>query len=72
MLRRILVALTLIALGAAGAILVWSAFIVPHQATGTINTAQSGTEALYICQPSGTTTSPQCPVDTLGPDESFL
>lgn len=69
MLRRVVVALVLVAVGAGAAAIVFSAFIVPHEATGTVNTAVSGTESLYICQPSGTTVSPQCPIDTNGADE---
>src|SRR3990172_1251164 len=69
MLRRVVVALVLVAVGAGAAAIVFSAFIAPHQASGTVNTAVSATESLYICQPSSTTVSPQCPIDTNGADE---
>lgn len=72
MLKRVIIALTLVAVGAGTAAIVFAAFIVPHQATGTVNTAVSGVEELYICQPSGTTTDPQCPIDTGGADETIF
>ncbi len=72
MLKRVVIALTLVAVGAGAAAIVFAAFIVPHQATGTVNTAVSGVEELYICQPSGTTISPQCPIDTVGADETIF
>lgn len=72
MLKRVVVALVLVAVGVGAAAIIFAAFIVPHQATGTVNTAVSGTEALYICQPSGTTVTPQCPIDTAGADETIF
>jgi len=69
--KRLLAALLLVLVGAGVATVVWAAFLVPHQATGTVNTAVSGTEALYICQPSGATTDPLCPIDTAGADETI-
>lgn len=71
MLKRVVIGLVLVAVGAGTAAIVFAAFIVPHQATGTINTAVSGVEELYICQPSGSTVSPQCPIDTAGADETI-
>ena len=67
--KRVLITLVLMAASAGFAVVVYGAFIASHQATGNINTAVTATEALYICQPSGTTVSPQCPIDTNGADE---
>ena len=47
-------------------------FIDAHVASGDVSTATSTSDLLYICQPSGTTVSPQCPVDTAGGDETVF
>ncbi len=72
MLKRLVSAVLMFALGAAGASLIWAAFITPHDALGTVNTAVTSISSLYICQPSGTTISPQCPIDTAGADETIF
>ena len=72
MLKRFIVSFFLVLAGASTAIAVWGAWIAPHEASGTVSTATSAEEELYICQPSGTTTVPICPVDGNGADETIF
>lgn len=72
MVKQLISAVLMLALGAGGASLIWAAFITPHDALGTVNTAVTSVSSLYICQPSGTTISPQCPIDTVGGDETIF
>jgi hypothetical protein len=72
MFKRFLTSVALVAVGAGAAVAVWGSWIAPHEAAGTVSTATSAQEELYICQPSGTTTAPICPVDTNGADEAIF
>ena len=72
MIKGVVIALVLVAVGVGAAAMVYGAFIPPHQATGQLNTAASASEGLYICQPSGTTIDPICPIDTDGADETIF
>jgi hypothetical protein len=47
-------------------------FISGHVASGSVNTATSTSDLLYICQPSGILVSPLCPVDAGGADEPIF
>ncbi|OGT25304.1 MAG: hypothetical protein A2Z17_04420 [Gammaproteobacteria bacterium RBG_16_66_13] len=69
--RLILIAGVTAAALSASAVAVWAQFLASHDASGQANTAASTTDVLYICQPSGTTTTPQCPIDTMGADETI-
>jgi hypothetical protein len=70
---RLVISLILVVVGVGIGAVAFAAFLIPHQATGTVNTAVSGAEALYICQPSGTIISPQtCPIDTDGANETIF
>ena len=73
MIKRTVISLAFVALGVGVAAGVFAATtLTPHDATGSINTAQSVGEGLYICQPSGATVDPICPIDTSGADETIF
>lgn len=71
MFKRSVVVLLLVLVGAIAAQAVRAQFVNPQDATGTINTAIATSDLLHICQPSGATTNPICPIDTAGADETI-
>lgn len=69
---RYVAAVAMAALALTSAAVVWAQFFPAHQANGEASTAASAGDVLYICQPSGYTTNPICPIDTSGADEAIF
>lgn len=60
------------ALGALALALAYSVWFAPEAFDDLTDKAISSNDALYICTPDGTTTSPICPIDTSGRNEDIF
>jgi len=72
MTKLLSIMLALTAMSGGVAYLAHAGFTTPHLATGSVNTAVTATDLLYICRPSGSVVNPICPIDTAGADEDIF